>query len=269
MGTVRLIYDETTNKLKRLGWCGKLNVESTRKVMQGSLRYCLQGNRLYLPQDESIIEAKHRLCWGRARIEEFEEHPWLEEFDKPLDVNPLDFHMPFTGIGFGIMYSKRHRETEDGRIPVKSFISQSIIDSIADNPKALEDISKDDFEALMAELFARKGFDVDLYRGSKDDGIDFLKIDTDEVDPIIVCVQCKHPDKAKVGRKRRSLPVATVREIYGVAKAHNLHGCFAITSSTYTPEAKKFTDLKPDEISIANVENVLAWVRQYRWNKDE
>lgn len=269
MGAVRMIYDETTNELKRLGWWGELNVEGTRKIMQGGLRYCLQGNALYLPQDVSVLKAKHRLCWGRARYEEFEDHPWLSEFDRPLEVNPLDFHMPFTGIGFGSMYSKRHRETEEGRIPVKAFISQAVIDAIAENPEVLEDISKQDFEALMAELFARQGFDVDLYRGSKDDGIDFLKVESGEGDPIIVCVQCKHPDKANSEKKRNPLPVATVREIYGVAKASDLHGCIAITSSTYTPAAKKFADLKPEEIRVAEAKDIIEWVSQYRWNKDE
>lgn len=269
MGAVRLIYDETTNQLKRLGWAGELNVAGTRKIMQGKLRYCLQNNTLYLPEDQSIIEAGHRLCWGRVRFEEFDDHPWLKDFDMPLNVNPLDFHMPFTGIGFGVMYSKRHCETEEGRIPVNSFISQSIIDSVAKNPDSLEDLSKGDFEKLMAELFARQGFDVDLYRGSKDDGIDFLKIDTKLGDPIIVSVQCKHPDKAKAGRKRRPLPVATVREIYGVAKAYNLDGCIAITSSTYTAEAKKFAELKPAEITVANAKDIITWLKQFRWNKDE
>ncbi|HUT70169.1 MAG TPA: restriction endonuclease [Desulfatiglandales bacterium] len=269
MGAQWLIYDETANELKRLGWWGKLSVEGTRKVMEGSLRYCLKDNMLYLPQDQGIIEEKHRLCWGRARFEESEDHPWLDQFERPLEVNPLDYHDPVTGIGFGVMYSKRHREAEDGRIPVKSFISQSIIDAIAENPEVLNEIDKNDFEALMAEMFARMGFDVELYRGSKDDGIDFLRIDIDNGDPVIACVQCKHPDKAKPGKRRRSLPVATVREIYGVAKAHELSGCIAITSSTYTPAAKKFADLKPEEISVANVEDVIKWVRQYRWNVDE
>lgn len=269
MGAIRFIYDETSRELKRCGFWSELNVEGTRKIMQGSLRYCLQGNTLYLPTDQDIIKAKHRLCWGRARLEEIYDHPWLEEFDKPLDVDPLEFHMPFTGIGFGVLYSKRHHETEKGRIPVKSFISQSIIDAIAENPEVLEDLTKNDFEALMAELFARQGFGIDLYRGSKDNGIDFLKIDADNGDPIIACVQCKHPDKAKPGKKRRTLAVATVREIYGVAKAHDMDRCVAITSSTYSPEAKKFADLKPDEIMVANAEDVIAWVRKYRWNKDE
>ena len=169
------------------------------------------------------------------------------------------------------LYNKRSQIWESGVLTGSCCVRLVIEEchSIADNPDALEDLSKGDFEALMAELFARKGFDIDLYRGCKDDGIDFLKVDGDQGDPIIVCVQCKHPDKTKNGKKRRSLPVATIREIYGVAKAHHPDGCVAITSSTYTPEAKKFADLKPDEISVANAQDILAWVHQYRWNSDE
>jgi len=276
MGAVRLIYDETTNQLKRLGWFGKLNLRGTRKIMQGPLRYCLQSNTLYLPEDQTLIETKHRLCWGRIRSEEFYEKDWLlnhetgeVNFDQPLVVNPLDFHLSFTGIGFGVMYSKRHRETKKGRIPVKEFISQSIIDKIAENPEVLEELSKSQFQELMAELFARMGFHIDLYRLSKDDGIDFLSVRIDKGDPIIFCVQCKHPDQAKSGKSRRRLTVPTVREIYGVAKANDLHGCVAITSSTYTPEAKRFADLKPEEIQVADAQDVIDWVKKYRWNTDE
>jgi restriction endonuclease Mrr len=276
VGAVRLIYDETTNQLKRLGWWGELDIEGTRKMMQSQSRYCLQGNVLYLPQDDSLIDFKHRLCWGRIRSEEFFVHDWVynqetEEvnFDVTLQVNPLDFHKPVTGIGFGAVYSKRHRETEEGRVPVKQFISQSIIDEIADNPEVLLDLTKTEFEELMAELFARMGFDIDLYRSTKDGGIDFLRVDTGSGDPIIFCVQCKHPDNTSFKKKRNPLSVATIREIYGVAKANDLHGAIAITSSTYTQDAKKFADLKPEEIQIADSQNILNWIKQYRWNIDE
>ena len=157
MGAQWLIYDETTNELKRLGWWVELNTEDTRKVMESSQRYCLKNNVLYLPQDQDIIQAKHRLCWGRARFEELEDHPWLDKFDMPLDINPLDYHHPITGIGFGLVYSKRHRETEGGRIPVKSFISQSIIDAIVENPEVLTDIGKNgDMGVRPTQLTNRK-----------------------------------------------------------------------------------------------------------------
>lgn len=142
MGAIRLIYDETTRELKQAGWWGELNTEGTRKIMQGNLRYCLQNNMLYLPAEQSIIEKGHRLCWGRIRVEYLDEYPWLGKLDTPLDKDPLEYHMPFTGIGFGVMYSRRHKETSEGRKPVKEFISQEIIDKIDKNPEVLEDLSK-------------------------------------------------------------------------------------------------------------------------------
>jgi len=270
MGAIRLIYDETARQMKKLGWWGELNLESTRKIMAGNLRYCLQGNTLYLPEDQTILEKKHRLCWARIRFEELDDLPWLAEFDKEVPEDPLQYHQRFTGIGFGVMYSRRHRETSEGRAPVHEFAAQALIDAISENPDALLDVSKTDFEALTAELYARMGYDVDLLRPSKDGGIDFLAIENEDTDaPVILAVQLKHPD-VKPGKARRNvLPVATVREIYGVAKAWNLQGAVAITSSTYSSEAKKFADMKPDEIKVADASDVIGWARRYRWNSDE
>lgn len=270
MGAVRLIYDETLRQMKKVGWIGELSVKETRRIAAGHLRYCLQGNTMYLPEDESLIEAKHRLCWGRIRVEEFDDLPWLAEFDRELPEDPLAYHRPFMGIGFGVMYSRRHRETEDGRVRVSTFVAQSVIDAIAENGDALLGLSKSDFEALTAELFARMGFDVDLFRGSKDDGIDFLAVRNDDTpEPIVIAVQSKHPDVKSTGAKRNVLPVATIREIFGVAKAWNIHGAIAITSSTYSPDAKRFVDLCPDEMAVHNAADVIEWVRRYRWNQDE
>ena len=270
MGSIRLIYDETVRQFAAVGWWGELSTEDTRKITQGPLRYCLQGNTLYLPADKTLVEEKHRLCWGRIRAEEFDNHDWLRDFGvgKPLTVDPLDYHSPF-GIGFGVLYSRRHMEQDDKRIAVREFIGQEIIDGIAKNPEALQDLTKTDFERLMAEIFARMGFHVDLYRPSKDDGIDFLAVDIGQGDPIIKAVQCKHPDTPANGKKPRTLPVTTVREIYGVAKANDLAGAIALTSSTYSPEAKRFAELKPEEIQVANAGDISKWVRKYRWCEGE
>jgi hypothetical protein len=270
MGAIRLIYDETLRQMKELGWWGGLNVEGTRKIMAGNLRYCLQDNRLFLPKDDSIIKENHRLCWGRIRVDELVDRPWLAEYDQEVPENPLAYHHPFTGIGFGVMYSKRHRETKDGRIAVSAFVAQSLIDTIVDNPEQLLALSKTEFEELTAEMFARRGFEVDLFRPSKDEGIDFLAVcNEDTPEPIILAVQTKHPDVKSDKQSRNVLTVSTVREIYGVAKAWNLHGAIAVTSSTYSRDAKRFAEMKPEEIQVVDSSDILEWVRRYRWNQDE
>jgi len=88
-------------------------------------------------------------------------------------------------------------------------------------------------------------------------------------DPIVLAVQAKHPDRREGSSRRSTLPVTTVREVYGVSKAWDLAGAIAVTSSEYSREAKSFADLKPDEISLACAEDVVEWVRRYRWNHDE
>ena len=167
MGAVRLIYDETLRQMKHVGHIQRLDVQATRRAISGRLRYCLQGDTLYLPADTSLVERGHRLCWGRIRVEEFEALPWLATFDQELPEDPLQYQTPFTGIGFGVMYARRHRETPAGRVPVSAFVAQPLIDVIATHPDALLSVSKADFEALVAELFARKGSKWTSYARAK------------------------------------------------------------------------------------------------------
>ena len=84
-----------------------------------------------------------------------------------------------------------------------------------------------------------------------------------------IAVQTKHPDAKPEGGRRKALPVSTVREIYGVAKAWNLHGAIAVTSSTYSTEARRFAEMKPDEIEVVDASDIVEWARRYRWNGDE
>ena len=83
-------------------------------------------------------------------------------------------------------------------------------------------------------------------------------------------MQCKHPDSVRAsGKKSRTLPVTTVREVYGVAKANDLSGGIAITSAEYSPEAKQFSELKPHEIEVYDRSDILKWIQKFRWNTDE
>lgn len=271
MSRIRVIYDESTQQMKHLGWWGALKTSATRKIMSGNLRYYLHDNVLFLPEDESILTDKHRLCWGIFREEELLDYPWLVEYDQPTPENPLALQLPFfSNIGFGVQYSRRHQEMKKGRVSVSAFVAQHLIDEIAENPDVLLLVSKSEFEALVAELFARRGFEVDLLRPNKDDGIDFLAVRNEDTSvPIIFAVQTKHPDQTNKSGKRNVLPVSTVREIYGVAKAWNLSGAIAVTSSTFSPAAKQFADIKPGEIEVVDASRIIEWARKYRWNPDE
>ena len=96
--------------------------------------------------------------------------------------------------------------------------------------QGFEQLSWQDFEALIAELFRRHGFEVEAQGGDHaDGGIDVIV----KRDECTYLVQCKHWQAQRVG-------VKVVRELYGVIAAEGVDGGYVITSGHFTPDAVDF-----------------------------
>lgn len=120
-------------------------------------------------------------------------------------------------VGAFISFSRRRRQSE--------LHAQVATDPAAD---ALEKMSWQEFEGLVAETFRRQGYRV-VERGGDgpDGGVDVeLHMGSDKY-----LVQCKQWKSQKVG-------VATVRELYGVMTAERAVGAFVVASGSFTDEAK-------------------------------
>ena len=105
-------------------------------------------------------------------------------------------------------------------------------EQVASSPSrsSLNDMSWQQFEALVGEAFRRKGYSViETGGGGADGGIDLeLKKEGETF-----LVQCKQWRAYKVG-------VSTVRELYGVMAAKGATGGFVVTSGAFTDEARAF-----------------------------
>jgi restriction system protein len=99
------------------------------------------------------------------------------------------------------------------------------------NRGALNDMSWQQFEALVGEAFRRKGYAVtETGGGGADGGVDLSMKKEGES----FLVQCKQWKATNVG-------VTTVRELYGVMAANGATGGFVVTSGMFTEEARAFT----------------------------
>lgn len=95
---------------------------------------------------------------------------------------------------------------------------------------ALNDMSWQQFEALVGEAFRRKGYTVaETGGGGADGGVDLVLKKEGET----VLVQCKQWKAYKVG-------VTKVRELYGVMAAEGATGGFVVTSGVFTDDARAF-----------------------------
>ena len=103
---------------------------------------------------------------------------------------------------------------------------------------ALNAMSWQKFEALVAEAFRRKGYSVtETGGGGADGGLDLALKKGGE----LFLVQCKQWRAFKVG-------VGIVRELYGVMAAKGAAGGFVVTSGVFTDEARAFAQGKNIEL---------------------
>lgn len=100
----------------------------------------------------------------------------------------------------------------------------------SDPQQAIQQLSWQQFEQLVAEAYRRKGFSVaENGGGGADGGIDLVLSRRDER----ILVQCKHWRATKV-------PVAVVRELLGVMLAQSATGSIVVTAGHFTDDAKSF-----------------------------
>jgi restriction system protein len=117
---------------------------------------------------------------------------------------------------------------------VRRHERNQLVDNVvrSDAADALDDMSWQQFERLVAQGFRLQGYRVlETGGGGADGGVDLvLKRDGEKY-----LVQCKQWKALRVG-------VATVRELYGVMAAKGAAGGFVVTSGRFTDEARHFVD---------------------------
>lgn len=140
--------------------------------------------------------------------------------------------------GFSFIKSLSRRKLLDG---------QTGIDSI-------RQMTWQDFERLVGEVFRRQGYHVEEQGGAgPDGGIDLVlhKAGRKSI------VQCKRWRSVQVG-------VSPVRELYGVMTAEKADSCIFVSSGTYTEDARDFANGKP--IQLIEGDRLASLIREVQSN---
>jgi len=133
----------------------------------------------------------------------------------------------------------------------------ALIDRIILNPKILYDVSSRDFEELIAHVFHKSGFEVELTKQSRDGGRDIIALKSDLGIPVKFLIECKRYAKSK------PVGVSLVRNLFGVQQQEGANKSILVTTSTFTREAKEFANAKHTTewlMDLKDYEDVYNWV---------
>jgi restriction system protein len=116
----------------------------------------------------------------------------------------------------------------------------------------LNNLSWQDFERQVAEVYRQEGYRVEEVGGGGADGGVDLRLRRDGLATI---VQCKRWKTYKVG-------VKPVRELFGVMTAEQAHRAVFITSGVYTNEALRFAEGKP--VALVDGAQLAQMLRRFQ-----
>jgi hypothetical protein len=115
-------------------------------------------------------------------------------------------------------------------------------------------LSARQFEELVAELWSRLGYEVELTLPTRDGGRDVIAVRRSEAN-LRFLIECKrYSPPRKVG-------VAPVRSLYGVKTHENATKGILATTSSFTSEALRLFAAHYWELEPRDYEGVLAWIK--------
>jgi HJR/Mrr/RecB family endonuclease len=119
-------------------------------------------------------------------------------------------------------------------------------------------LSPRQFEELIAEIWDRFGFEVELTAQTRDGGRDIIAVKKSAEANYRFLIECKRyrPD-LKVG-------VELIRALYGVKVDEKATKAILATTSTFTADAKRFLQNHLWELDGKDHEDVLAWIQRVR-----
>jgi restriction system protein len=135
-------------------------------------------------------------------------------------------------------------------------INGALLQRLASDPDAMYRLTPYQFEEVMAELYAREGYDVELTRASRDGGVDLYVIRRMPVGRLVTIVDCKHH------ARDRPVGVGLVRQLYGVVEAEDASAGVIATTSLFTRGARAFEAEKSFRLGLLDYIDVQEMLLQ-------
>ena len=117
-----------------------------------------------------------------------------------------------------------------------SGVSDELIKKLAAKPDGMYSISSRKFEELVAELYDREGYDVELTPVSRDGGVDVYAVQRTAFGSFLTVIDCKR------FRKDRPVEVGLIRQLFGAVEAKDASVGVLATTSYFSKGAEAFQE---------------------------
>lgn len=125
-------------------------------------------------------------------------------------------------------------DIEESPIITLSPINDKVLKYLSENPDAFYQLSDNDFEIVMAEIYSKLGYDVTRTQATRDGGKDLIIRKAETLGDFIYYVECK-----KYAPKRH-IGVGIVKNLVATVDTDKVNGGILATTSFFTKDARQF-----------------------------
>ncbi len=146
---------------------------------------------------------------------------------------------------------------KDSAIITLSPINDKVLQYLSENPQALYELSDRQFEEVMAEIYSRLGYKVELTKATRDGGKDIIIRKPEILGDFIYYVECKKYSK------NNPVGVGIVRDLTGIISMDKVNGGIIATTSYFSKDARKLIkDKNLDyQIQLHNFDKIKAMLK--------
>lgn len=141
-------------------------------------------------------------------------------------------------------------------IQVSSKIWEELIKELSRKPERLKKLDRRKFEELVAHLFDKFGYSVELTQKTRDGGRDVIAVKSKEVN-VKYLIECKRPDPGGY------VGIRPVRELYGVKTDEKATKAILATTAYFSKDALLFFDNHKWELEPRDYHGLLEWLNNY------
>lgn len=142
-------------------------------------------------------------------------------------------------------------------IVATEFINARLMEEIEKNPQRMLSLTPRQFEELVAELFLREGFEVEITPERKDGGRDVLAIKHSDLGSHLYLAECKRY------LSTRPVGVEYVRALYGVVEIEKATRGIIATTSCFTKGAQALSQDLKWRIELKDYNDLEAWIKKH------
>lgn len=130
-----------------------------------------------------------------------------------------------------------------------------LVERVAAATWSIGELTPRQFEELIAEIFDRTGYEVQLTKRTRDGGYDIVAVGRTLDIPVRYIVECKR------NAPKRKVSLDIVQRLLGVKTATEANKAILVTTSSFTPDARRFAESHYWDLALIDRETVLRWIK--------